>query len=377
VNRALGFVFAVVFIDLLGTGILIPVIPFLVRQFTPLALPVGLLALTFSAAQFLASPLLGALSDRHGRRPVLVLSVFGTGCAYLTFGLAGSLWVMFAARILDGVTGGNISAAQAYIADVTPAEDRAKNFALIGVAFGMGFMLGPAIGGLLSRISLQAPAFAAAGLAFLNAGFGALFLPESLAQDKRRKQPLRLGELNPLRAIATAAGGAGVQPLLLSLFAMGLAMATLRSNFAVFTAARFGLGASENGWFFAFIGLVTILVQGVLIRRIKRVAPRSLVIAGLLVMAAGFTSVPMTPVPRALFVSVGLIALGSGFASPNLTALLSATGGTSDQGLLLGAASSRSVRANSPMPRRYLSHDSVLPTAIALASMPPGKTGGT
>ena len=171
-KRALTFLFLTVFIDLLGVGILVPVIPYLVRRYDSDALAVGMLSAAFALAQFLASPLLGLWSDRAGRRPVLLISLFGTGIGYFMFGLGGGMAVLFVSRLIDGFTGGNISTVQAYIADVTPPQDRAKTFGLIGAAFGVGFIFGPAIGGMLSQFDIRAPAYAAGFLALANTTFG-------------------------------------------------------------------------------------------------------------------------------------------------------------------------------------------------------------
>ena len=229
---------------------------------------VGLLALSFAAAQFLATPALGLVSDRIGRRPVLILSVLGSGLAYVVFGFAHALWLLFAARIVDGLTGGNISAAQAYIADVTPPSARAKNMGLIGAAFGLGFIFGPALGGLLARISLETPAFAAGGLSLVTAAFGYFVLPESLPPERRRREPLRLAELNPARQVGAALLRPELRPFLFALFALNFALSGLQTNFAVFTLTRFGLGPEQNAVIFSFLGIVAALMQGVVMRRL-------------------------------------------------------------------------------------------------------------
>ncbi len=307
-RRALGFIFATVFLDLLGVGILIPVIPFLVLQFTPSALAVGLLALSYSLAQFLAAPLLGRLSDRVGRRPVLVASVLGSGVAYLVFGLATALWVMFAARIVDGLSGGNITAAQAYIADVSAPEDRAKNFGLIGAAFGLGFIVA---------------------------------LPESLPAGKRDMSPLSLRDLNPLRPAVRALAQPALRLLMLAVFASGFASAELRTNFAVFTAGRFHMGPTENALIFSFIGVVGLLVQGVLLRRLtSEFSERALALTGLAIMVIGYLAIAFVPTVPLLYAAIALVSLGGGLSTPTLTGLVSLNVGPTEQGAALGAVQS-------------------------------------
>ena len=340
-RRALGFIFATVFLDLLGVGILIPVIPFLVRQFTPSGLAVGLLALSYSLAQFGAAPLLGRLSDRVGRRPVLVASVLGSGIAYVVFGLATALWVMFVARIVDGLSGGNITAAQAYIADVSAPEDRAKNFGLIGAAFGLGFIIGPALGGVLSHISLAAPAYAAGAMAVVTALFGIFALPESLPPERRNAAPLTLRDLNPLRPVAGALAQPALRLLLLAVFAQGFAGAELRTNFAVFTAGRFHMGPAENALIFSFIGVVGLLVQGVLLRRLTSTySERSLTLTGLSIMIVGYFAIAFVPTVPLLYGALALVSLGGGLSTPTLTGLVSLNVAPTEQGAVLGAVQS-------------------------------------
>src|SRR5688572_25866902 len=200
-KAALGFIFAVILLDLVGLTILIPVQVYIVRQYSDDALMVTLMMVIYAAAQFFAAPLLGALSDRYGRRPVLLLSVLGSAFGYYLFGVGGALWVLLLSRLIDGITGGNLATASAYIADITPRHERAKSFALLGAAFGLGFILGPALGGLLSQISLTAPAYAAGTLSLLSAVVGFFVLPESLPREQRTSGPLRLAEVNPFALI--------------------------------------------------------------------------------------------------------------------------------------------------------------------------------
>jgi DHA1 family tetracycline resistance protein-like MFS transporter len=337
----LAVIFLIVFLDLVGMGILVPVFPFLVRQFRSDALTVGLMSFAFSAAQFGASPMLGVLSDRYGRRPVLLISLLGTAFGYFLFGWAGSLWVMYVARIIDGATGGNISTAQAYIADVSAPADRAKNFGLIGAAFGLGFIVGPALGGLLARISLTAPAYASGIFSLFTFAAAYWFLPESLPPERRLTGSIPWRRLEPVGQILQAIRRPRLGRILAVWFLMTLAMSGLQSNFAVYTADRFALGPGANSAIFAAIGTVGAVTQGFLIRRLAtRFSGRALVTAGLVIAAAGFTGITLAPAPWFLFPSCMTIAFGIGLASPSITGLLSQEVSNEEQGAVLGVAQS-------------------------------------
>lgn len=340
-HRPLIFIFLTVFLDLLGVGILVPVLPYIVAEFRSDALTVGLLSLTFAAAQFFASPVLGALSDRHGRRVVLLLSVLGTGAGYFLFGLAQTLWLLYLARLIDGFTGGNVSTAQAYIADVSPPEDRAKNFGLIGAAFGLGFIMGPAVGGMLSLWSLRAPAFAAGALSLITVSLGYFLLPESLPPANRERRPFRLADLHPLGHLGETVRRPGLPRLFTAIFAMSFAMAGLQSNYAVFTRERFGLGPQGNAWIFTLVGAVSVLVQGVLLRRIPTAGrERRIATWGLLLMACGFAATAFVPSVPWLYPATLLLAFGNASAAPMLTSEVSRTVSGVEQGKVLGSMQS-------------------------------------
>jgi MFS family permease len=339
-RRALAFIVTTVFLDFVGIGILIPVLPFLVRQFDHSALTVGVLAMSYSAAQFLAGPLLGALSDRFGRRPVLILSVLGSALAYLAFGFAHALWVLFAARIVDGLTGANYTTAQAYVADITPSpSERAARFGMIGAALGVGFIVGPALGGLLSTISLQAPAFGAAALSFAAAAFGLFALPESLPPEARTTGPMRLAAINPLRLIGEATRHPRVRGVFLAIFATGIALSSLRTNFAVLTAVKFQLGPGSTGAFLFYAGVISVIMQGGVLRRVSgRWPSRSIAMVGVSIMACGFVGLAIAPAVWALYVALLLYGVGSALSMPMLTSIISGSAPATEQGAALGAS---------------------------------------
>lgn len=340
-KKALSLIFVIVVLDLMGAGILIPVIPYIVREYRTDAATVGWLSTSFSIAQFLASPVLGVLSDRYGRRPVLLLSILGTAFGYFLFGLGGSLTVLFIARIIDGATGGNISTAQSYIADITPPEDRAKSFGLIGAAFGLGFIAGPALGGLLSHISLQAPAYAAGVLALATCIAGYFVLPESLPTDQRRVHPFTAADINPFELVVTGLRRHGLRALMAAIFFINLAFSGLQSNFAVFTMVRFHLGPSDNAILFAFLGVLAAFFQGYLIRRmIPRFGENRLATWGLAISSLGFFLVSGSTLVWMLYAAIAVIALGNSFAVPSLTGLVSKQVSAREQGFFLGVTQS-------------------------------------
>jgi DHA1 family tetracycline resistance protein-like MFS transporter len=331
----LGFALSLLAIDALGIGIVIPIVPQLVLALAGGAADrgarwVGLLAASFSATQFLFSPLLGALSDRHGRRPVLLLSVLGLGVSYLLLALAPSLSWLLAARLLAGVTTANVSAVTAYIADVSPPERRGQRFGLVGAMFGLGFILGPVTGGMLGAISLRLPFYAAAALAFANALWGFLALPESLPPERRRNWRWR--EVNPLLVLLRLGkrGGEGRLALAWSLTWFGLG--ALQSTFVLSMALRFGWSSRENGIALAASGLAQTLVQAFLMRRVlNRLGEARTARLGTLLAASAHLTFALAPAPGFIGAAIVLSALGA-IHAPALRALFSAAAGPERQG---------------------------------------------
>ena len=334
----LSAVFLTVVVDLIGFGIVIPLLPLYAEQFGASGLQVGLLMTIYSAAQLVAAPLWGRLSDRVGRRPVLLVSLLGSTVSYAIAALAGSLWVLFLARLLGGLSGGNISAAQAYVADVTAPEERARGMGLLGAAFGIGFVIGPALGGALVGFGEWVPFAGAALLCGGNLVLTWFRLPEPPRPpggSERPRRSLGLGEL--LRAVR--------RPRLLSLlvlfFCATFALANLEATFALTTNRLFGFGNRENAFLFAYIGLMLAFTQAVLVGRLaRRLGEPALVVLGLLVTVGGLFAVPYAANVWHLLAILALFSLGSGISSPSISSLISRAAGAEIQGGVLGAGQS-------------------------------------
>lgn len=283
-EAAMPFIMLTVLIDLVAIGLIIPVLPALVGRFSgspaDQAYWYGVLALSFGVSNFLASPMLGALSDHYGRRPVLLLGFLGLALSFFGTALSTSLWGLIAVRVVAGAMQANAAIANAYVADITPPELRAKRFGLLGAMMGLGFIVGPVLGGLLGAITLQLPFFAAGALAIVNLGYGWLVLPESLPAERRRR--FRWAAANPLTALRALASLKGVGPLVGVVAFSTLAQFILYTTWVLYTTFKFGWGPLENGWSLAVVGIVSVLVQGVLLGPLlKRFAPQRLAVIGL------------------------------------------------------------------------------------------------
>jgi MFS transporter, DHA1 family, tetracycline resistance protein len=325
--------FLTVFIDLVGFGIVIPILPLYAEHFHASPIAIGWLTGIYSGMQIIFTPILGKLSDRYGRRPVLFVSIIGTALGFALMGMAHSLTLLFVARILAGITGGNISIPQAYIADVTAPEKRSRAMGLIGAAFGLGFTFGPLIGGLMSRISYSAPFYFSAGLAVINAALVYLILPESL----RREHRVRPHEKASIVEVFRHGRGAMFGIIIATYFFLIVGFSVMTTLFALFTEKRFGYDAQANGYLFGFVGVVSVIVQGGLIGRlIKIFGEVTLARAGMILTALSLALLPMSGnLAFLLLVSAGLSA-GSGFASPPLSGLASQMIESSWQGRALG-----------------------------------------
>jgi len=342
-KAALAFIFAVILLDIIGLTVLIPVQAYVVRQYSDDALMVTLLTVLYAAAQFFAAPLLGTLSDRLGRRPVLLASVLGSAVGYVLFGIGGSLWVLFLSRLIDGVTGGNLSTTSAYIADVTPPQDRAKSFALLGAAFGIGFILGPALGGALSQISLAAPAYAAGTLSLLSAIFGFFALPESLPAARRVMAPFRLAELNPFEPIAELARRPVLGTLLFIQCLFTFVVMGYNSTTPVLLIERFGVQPMSLATLLVVVGVANVLVQAGLVGRLVAIfGEQRLAMIGLLFQALGMLSMIAVPAFWMLYPISVVTSSGAGPLRPALSALLANQLAPEEQGKLNGVSTALS-----------------------------------
>lgn len=320
-HASLGIVFLIVFIDLIGFGIVIPILPLYAESFGPSPWVLGLLMASFSAMQFVAAPILGRLSDRYGRRPVLALSLLGSALGYVLFACAGSMAVLFASRIIDGISGGNISTAQAVIADITSPRDRAKGMGMIGAAFGLGFVLGPAFGGVLVSIRPWLPGVGAAVTSLVAFVLVVVLLPETAATAEdggRRRVPL------DLQALSHALRHRAVGLCLVAVFLVVFAFANFEVTFAQFASARFGLAENRIYLLFVYAGVLGALVQGGLVRSLApRFGEGRLVVAGTLLAFLALGSLPYVAGLPLLLVLLAVLALGVGLASPSLSSLTS------------------------------------------------------
>lgn len=342
-KASLAVVFGIVFIDLVGFGIVIPVLPLYAERFGASPLVVGLLLAVYSLMSFLFAPALGRLSDRIGRRPVLLVSILGSSLGFLIMGLAGSLPLLFLGRIIDGITGGNISTAQAYIADITPPHERSKGMGLIGAAFGLGFIFGPAIGGVMSHFSLAAPLLFAAVLAALNGAAVYLFLPESLPKERRERD---IPGNVPFYTAVREAKGSPMALVLGAYFFSTVAFSLLTATYPLFASHRFGYGAPQVGYIFAGMGIVGAVIQGGMMGLLVRTFGDSrLASAGAALLAAGLVFLPVSPSAPLLFLATGAIGLGHALVVTPLNGLASRVSGAAEQGKVFGMMQSSSSLA--------------------------------
>jgi DHA1 family tetracycline resistance protein-like MFS transporter len=301
-KRALALIFFIMLMDVIGMSLLFPVAPYIVQRYSSDAVMVTMLTVIYAGAQFLAAPALGKISDRLGRRPVLLVCVLGSAIGYFIFGFAGALWVLFLSRLIDGVTGGNISTASAYIIDVSKPQERAKNFTLLGMAYGVGFILGPALGGALGQFNLNAPLFAAGAVSLASAASVYFILPESLPKDHRVHTRMTLKDFNPFASIAQMAYKPGLALILLVVALFNFSFDGVNSVTGVFIKDKFLAAPLTLGLLFVVVGLATAFVQAVLVERlVPRYGKKRMALVGLLASVVGWPALALAPALWMLF----------------------------------------------------------------------------
>jgi MFS transporter, DHA1 family, tetracycline resistance protein len=345
-SRPMALILFTVFLDLLGIGLIFPIGPFYATAFGASAFDVGLLFTLFSIAQFLTIPILGALSDRYGRRPVLLIGIAGEVVGYLLFGTATSLTMLYVSRVVAGASSGNIGAAQAYIADISSPRERTHSFGLLGAAVSVGFLFGPALGGFLGQYDLRLPAFAAAGLVVVNWITVFFWLPESLPADRRSSRSLLTG-LNPFGVLITLFRRPLLRGPLVTTFLCNFAFSGYLTSFALFTSGRFGWGPQQVAIVLVVQSLLSIGIQTLGVQRLSATWPdTTILLLGIGLNLVGFLVIALAPDPIYLYVlSAPLQASGSALWRPSLSSLITKLVSGREQGLANGGSQASSALA--------------------------------
>jgi DHA1 family tetracycline resistance protein-like MFS transporter len=340
-NKKLFSVILVVFIDLLGFSLILPLLPYFAKTFQANSFTTGILVASYAAAQLIGAPLLGRLSDRFGRRPVLLVSVFGTFLGFLLLGFANALWMLFVSRIIDGLTGGNLSIAQAYITDVTDAKSRSQGLGLIGAAFGVGFIIGPVAGGLLSQWGYAVPAFTAAALSLANFILIYAWLPESLTAEMRASRASVSRPAVTLGALLAALKRPFSGSLLITRFFFGLAFAILQTIFSLYALLKFNLNARDTGFVLAYVGVLSVFTQAFLVGRLSnKVRDDVLIVTCVGVMALTLLGWGLAPTLPLLLLIMAPNAMAGGMLNTLLSSTLTKVVEAHEVGGILGLSAS-------------------------------------
>jgi len=341
----IAFIFTVVVINMLGVGLAWPILPKLIQAFeggnvSSAAFQYGIIATAYALTQFLFGPLLGNLSDAYGRRPVLLASQAGLALDYIILAFAPNYWWLFAARLISGMLGATISTANAYMADISTPEDRARNFGFMGVAFGIGFIAGPALGGVLGEIDIRLPFLAAAALTAVNCTYGYFLLPESLPPDKRRPVG-RLWHSNPISAFGNMAQFPVLVPMFIALFLTAISGRGLEAIWVLYTDFRFGWTIRDSALSLAFVGVMFIIVQGLLVGpSVRLLGEKKVVLFGYVIAIVALFSFGIADRGWMLFPLTALYVMGAALAEPALKAICSRSVPDNRQGLLQGVFAS-------------------------------------
>jgi multidrug resistance protein len=332
VSRPLIVIFLTVFVNLVGFGIIIPLLPFYAQTFGASPLVIGLLFASFSLSQLLATPALGVLSDRWGRRPVLIFSLLGTVLSFAMLAVARSLTMLFLARIVDGLSGGNITTARAYIADVTSPEERARAFGMLGAAFGLGFIVGPGLAGVFSHISYVAPIWAAAAITAIATGLAFFWLPETVHRGSA-------APVSPWRALPEVFGRRHLRPLLVADFIYWASFSVCNTSFALFASHRFGFDVTRTGYVLAAFGFLGVIVQvGMVSPVVRHLGVLRTFLFGLVVAAVGWGIASVAGTLSLFLVALIPAGVGVGLCNASLITLVSHAASREEQGKVQGAA---------------------------------------
>lgn len=357
-NKKLFSVILIVFIDLLGFSLILPLLPYYAKTFQADNFTTGILVASYAVAQLIGAPILGRLSDRFGRRPILLVSIFGTFLGFLLLGFATTLWMLFASRIIDGLTGGNLSIAQAYITDVTDSKSRAQGLGLIGAAFGIGFIFGPVAGGVLSQWGYAVPALVAAGISMINLILVYTWLPESLTAEVREsRQGLTSKPSISISALFTALNRPFSGSLLITRFFFGVSFAILQTIFSLYALQKFNLTARDTGFVLAYVGILSVITQGFLVGRISsRVREDILIIICTGVMALTLLGWGLAPSLPILLLIMAPNSLAGGMLNTLLSSTLTKSVAPHEVGGILGLSASieSSTRIIAPAIGGYL-----------------------
>lgn len=333
-QKGLLTIFLIVFIDLLGFGLILPLLPFIAEKFDATPFEIGMLAAAYSFFQFISAPIMGRLSDRFGRKKLLFISQIGSVIGFIFLGVADTLSLIFLSRIIDGITGGNISIAQAYMADITTPQNRAKGMGILGAAFGLGFIFGPAVGGFLSQWGFAVPAYFAAFIAGLAAISTWFFLEETVDTKTAKTKPKTKFTFSEMKKTLTTP----VLGLLIGIFFLiNLAFSGMQGTFALWTQSTYGWGPTETGYMFAYIGIMSVIMQlFILPRAIKAFGEKAVFKLSLPILALGLLGVPLSIHWGLLLIATSFLVLGNSLANPTIQSIASENVDKEEYGGVLG-----------------------------------------